>query len=148
MNRSSVRRAVQAVSTQLRTLAGWVINMSEVIVYLHVASHDYQKAIQHTPTSTLSLTHRIFQLFLAQLPPLFKHKFKWKMKVPYIIESKNELAHAHKTHKHTHTRTHARTQARTHALTHTRTHTLKSEVCHKQTKEGVIKHKGPKSQYS
>ena len=59
------------------------------INYLHVASHDYQEVILHTHTH--SLTHRIVLLFLAQLPPLFQHKFKWKMKVPNITESKTQV---------------------------------------------------------
>ena len=53
--------------------------------YLHVASHDYQEAIQHKHTSTHSLTHEIVLFFLAQ--PLFQHEFKWGMKVPNIIQS-------------------------------------------------------------
>ena len=62
--------------------------------YLHVASHDYQyqEVIQHTHTHTHphthSLTHSIVLFFLAQLPSLFQHEFKWRMKVPNIIESK------------------------------------------------------------
>ena len=60
------------------------------INYLHMASHDYQyqEVIQHTHTHshTHSQNHSIF--FLAQLPPLFQHEFKWRMKVPNIIESK------------------------------------------------------------
>ena len=60
--------------------------------YLHVASHDYQyqEVIQyiHTHPHTRSLTHRIILFFLAQLPPLFQHEFKWRMKVPNIIEPK------------------------------------------------------------
>ena len=58
--------------------------------YLHVASHDYQKVIQHTDThtSTHSLAHRIILLFFALLLPLFQHEFEWRMKVPNIIESK------------------------------------------------------------
>ena len=58
--------------------------------YLHVASHDYQyqKVIQHTHTHIHTLTHRIVLFFLAELPPLFQHEFKWRMKVPDIIESK------------------------------------------------------------
>ena len=58
--------------------------------YLHVASHDYQEVIQHTHThtSTHPLTQKIILFFLAQLPPLFQHKFKWRMKVPNITESK------------------------------------------------------------
>ena len=55
--------------------------------YLHVASHDYQEVIQHTHTHIHTLTES-FYFFLAQLPPLFQHKFKWRMKVPNIIESK------------------------------------------------------------
>ena len=54
--------------------------------YLHVASHDYQEVIQHTHTHPL--THKIILFFLTQLPPLFQHKFKWRMKVPNITESK------------------------------------------------------------
>ena len=42
----------------------------------------------HIHTLTHSLTHRGVLLFLAQLPTLFQHKFKWRMKVPNIIESK------------------------------------------------------------
>ena len=40
--------------------------------YLHVASHDYQKVIQHTDThtSTHSLAHKIVLLSLALLPSL------------------------------------------------------------------------------
>ena len=47
------------------------------INYLHMASHDYQyqEVIQHTHTSTHSLTES-FYFFLAQLPPLFQHEFK------------------------------------------------------------------------
>ena len=60
--------------------------------YLHVASHDYQyqNVVQqtHTHPHTRSLIHRIILFFLAQLPPLFQHEFKWRMKVPNIIESK------------------------------------------------------------
>ena len=58
--------------------------------YLHVASRDYKEVIQHTHThtSTHLLTHWTFYFFLTQLPPLFQHKFKWRMKVPNIIESK------------------------------------------------------------
>ena len=54
--------------------------------YLHMASHDYQyqEVMQHIHT----LTHRIVLFFLAQLPLLFQHEFKWRMKVPNIIESK------------------------------------------------------------
>ncbi len=57
--------------------------------YLHVASHDYQEMIQHSHKHphTHSLTES-FYFFLAQLPPLFQHEFKWRMKVPNIIESK------------------------------------------------------------
>jgi len=36
--------------------------------YLHVASHDYQEVIQHTHTSTLSLTHRIVLFFSRSTP--------------------------------------------------------------------------------
>ena len=60
------------------------------INYLHVASHDYQyqEVIQdtHTHPHIRSLTLVLF--FLTQLPPLFQHEFKWRMKVPNIIESK------------------------------------------------------------
>ena len=60
--------------------------------YLHVASRDYQEVIQHPHTPTHSLTHKIVLFFLLlfapQLPPLFQHEFKWRMKVPNIIESK------------------------------------------------------------
>ena len=104
--------------------------------YVHVTSHDCQEVIQHTHTHTHthstplhstplhstplhsthslthSLTHRIVLFFVSQLPPLFQHEFKWRMKVPNIIESKH-----------------------------------KSQACHKQTKEGVKRYKGPKSQY-
>ena len=65
--------------------------------YLYVASHDYhcitqyhyQEVIQHTHTQphTHSLT-KSFSFFLAQLPPLVQHEFKWRMKVPNITESK------------------------------------------------------------
>ena len=55
--------------------------------YLHVASRDYQEVIQHTDTQNTS-THSLVLLFLAVLPPLFQHEFKWRMKVPNIIESK------------------------------------------------------------
>ena len=64
--------------------------------YLHVASHDYpeyQEVIQHTHTHphTHSLTHSTVLFFLAQLPSLFQHEFKWRMKVPNIIESKTSV---------------------------------------------------------
>ena len=58
--------------------------------YLHVASPDYQKVIQHTHThpDTHSFTESVILLFLTLLLSLFQHKFKWRMKVPNIIESK------------------------------------------------------------
>ena len=83
-----------SVAAQLRTLAGWVINMSVVIILARgiswlsesdPATHTHTHAHTHTRTHT----HReSFYFCLAQLPLLFQHKFKWRMKVPNIIESK------------------------------------------------------------
>ena len=57
--------------------------------YLHAASRDYQEVIQHTHTHIHTLTHsQNHSIFLAQLPPLFQHEFKWRMKVPNTTESK------------------------------------------------------------
>ena len=92
-NISSVWRDQMSLSDSVATTAE---NASKLgykhvcVSYLHVASHDCQKVIQHTDThtSTHSLAHRIVLLFLALLPSLFQHEFKWRMKVPNIIESK------------------------------------------------------------
>ena len=67
--------------------------------YLHVASHDYQEVIQHTDTHTHPHTHSLtesFYLILVKLPPLFQHKFKRRMKVPNIIESKTHVINRQK----------------------------------------------------
>ena len=49
---------------------------------------DVVNQCTHIHTLTYSLTESFYFFSLAQLPSLFQHEFKWKMKVPNINESK------------------------------------------------------------
>ena len=56
---------------------------------LHLMTISIRKwSSTHTHTHIHTLTHKIVLFFLAQFPPLFQLEFKWRMKVPNIIESK------------------------------------------------------------
>ena len=81
-----------SVATQMRTLASRVTehvcgNYSHVASQSWLSLRKWSSTHTHTHTSTHSLTHRNVLLFLAQLPPLFQHEFRWRMIVSNITDS-------------------------------------------------------------